>query len=133
MADIGPDTEGDVDMPGIQEPEEDEFTEMTEEMLKEALKEKCGQLERELVAKLKEPVSGRGRFETTSELEVKYGLIREALVREIRDADRWSAVVEGWEALLEVRRQARDLIREQLDDARGHSDSVTSTEPSGSK
>ncbi len=40
-------------------------------------------------------------------------LIREALVREIRDADRWSAVIEAWEALLTVRIKADALIQEE--------------------
>lgn len=36
-------------------------------------------------------------------------LVREALVKEIRDADRWQTVVSAWEALLNVRR----MIKEQ--------------------
>ena len=43
---------------------------------------------------------------------VEAQLICEALVREIRDAERWSAVVEAWEALLKVRHMARDMERE---------------------
>jgi len=39
-------------------------------------------------------------------------LICEALVREIRDASRWSAVVEAWDALLKVRRMANSRIEE---------------------
>ena len=39
-------------------------------------------------------------------------LVREALVREIRDAPRWSAVIEAWHALLSVRRKADALLKE---------------------
>jgi len=39
--------------------------------------------------------------------------IREALVREIRDAQRWSSMVEAWEALLQVRRLAEELKEEE--------------------
>ena len=39
-------------------------------------------------------------------------LVCEALVREIRLASRWSAVVEAWKALLHVRRMAKGLIEE---------------------
>jgi len=46
-------------------------------------------------------------------IESEYQLIREALVREIRDAKRWSAVVEAWDALLSVGRKAKNLIAEQ--------------------
>jgi hypothetical protein len=41
-----------------------------------------------------------------------YQQVREALVREIRDAERWSAVVEAWEALQAVRRRARQMKNE---------------------
>ena len=46
-------------------------------------------------------------------IENEYQLVREALVREIRDAKRWSVVVEAWEALLSVKQQAKSLINEQ--------------------
>lgn len=39
-------------------------------------------------------------------------LIQEELVRQIREADRWSAVVEAWQALLKVRRMAESLEAE---------------------
>lgn len=39
-------------------------------------------------------------------------LVCEALVREIGNAQRWSAVVEAWEALLHVRRMSRDMQAE---------------------
>ena len=45
-------------------------------------------------------------------IEKESQLIRESLVREIRDASRWCAVVEAWEALLSVRRTAKSLIEE---------------------
>ncbi len=45
-------------------------------------------------------------------IEKESQLIREALVREIRDAERWCAVVEAWEALLSVQRKAKSLIAE---------------------
>ena len=38
--------------------------------------------------------------------------IRRALVREIRDARTWIAVVEAWEALLHVKRMAGNMIKE---------------------
>lgn len=41
-------------------------------------------------------------------------LVREAIVREIRDANRWSSVVDAWEALLSVRRKEEDLAAEQI-------------------
>lgn len=44
-------------------------------------------------------------------------LVCEALVREIRDAKRWSAVVEAWEALLAVRRQTRELENDAKEDS----------------
>ena len=40
-------------------------------------------------------------------------LVREALVREIRDATRWVAVVEAWETLLKVIRMAKSLQEER--------------------
>ena len=40
-------------------------------------------------------------------------LICEALVREIRDAQRWSAVEEAWQALLNVRRMSREMAWER--------------------
>lgn len=40
------------------------------------------------------------------------GLIREALVKEIRDAKRWSAIVDAWSALLHVRLRAKSLQEE---------------------
>lgn len=40
-------------------------------------------------------------------------LVCEALVCEIRDAKRWIAVVEAWQALLAVRRMARSLREER--------------------
>lgn len=39
-------------------------------------------------------------------------LVCEALVREIRDASRWSAIVEAWNALLHVRHMSKGLIEE---------------------
>lgn len=42
-------------------------------------------------------------------IEREAALVAEALVREIRDAARWAAVVEAWEALLKVRRMADSL------------------------
>ena len=36
-------------------------------------------------------------------------LVCEALVREIRRAQRWSAVMDGWEALLHVRHMANGM------------------------
>ena len=41
-----------------------------------------------------------------------YTLIREALVREISDAARWSAIEEAWHALLHVRRMAKSMKEE---------------------
>ena len=41
-----------------------------------------------------------------------YYLICEALVRQSRDADRWSAVIEAWEALSNVKRMALELGEE---------------------
>ena len=41
-------------------------------------------------------------------------LIREALVREIRDAKRWQTIEEAWEALLTVRRMADERRAETL-------------------
>ena len=40
-------------------------------------------------------------------------MVREALVREIRDAGRWSAVIEAWDALLKVTRMAKSLQKER--------------------
>ena len=45
-------------------------------------------------------------------IEKESELIIEALVREIRDAGRWCAVVEAWQALLSVRRKAKSLMAE---------------------
>ena len=42
-----------------------------------------------------------------------YGLIRESLVNEIRDASRWSAIVDAWMALLHVRLRAKRLQEEK--------------------
>ena len=42
-----------------------------------------------------------------------YSLIREALVKEIRDASRWSAIVDAWSALLHVRLRAKRLQEEK--------------------
>lgn len=42
-------------------------------------------------------------------LKKEESLICEALVREIAKANRWSAVVEAWYALLRVRLMAKDL------------------------
>jgi hypothetical protein len=42
-----------------------------------------------------------------------YNLIREALVREIRDASRWKGVVDAWQALLNVRIRAMCMQRER--------------------
>lgn len=39
--------------------------------------------------------------------------ICEALVREIANATRWTAVVDAWKALLAVRRMARDMEAER--------------------
>jgi hypothetical protein len=50
-------------------------------------------------------------------------LICEALVREIRDATRWSTMVEAWEALLQVRGVAKSLRKEQ-EHLRGSSQGV---------
>ena len=46
-------------------------------------------------------------------IEQESQLVREALVREIRDASRWSAVSEAWHALLHVRQMSEELIKEQ--------------------
>ncbi len=40
-------------------------------------------------------------------------LVCEALVREIRRAGRWTAIMEACGALLAVRRRAKDMSREQ--------------------
>jgi hypothetical protein len=45
--------------------------------------------------------------------DTEYSLVREALVREIGKADRWSAVVDAWEALLHVRRMAGSMLEER--------------------
>lgn len=47
-----------------------------------------------------------------TEFETESQLVREALVREIRDATRWSAIMEAWGALLNTRRKADALISE---------------------
>lgn len=39
-------------------------------------------------------------------------LIAEALVREIASAQRWSAVVDAWNALLRVRHMSRQMLEE---------------------
>lgn len=41
-----------------------------------------------------------------------YQQIREALVCEIRDAQRWSAIMEAWDALLHVRLMAKQMKEE---------------------
>jgi len=46
--------------------------------------------------------------------ETEESLVCEALVREIALAKRWSAVIEAWDALLKVRRMAKDLKSECL-------------------
>lgn len=51
-------------------------------------------------------------------------LICEALVREIRDASRWSAVVEAWDALLKVRRMSKQLIND-IENPMGMEESTT--------
>ena len=43
-----------------------------------------------------------------------YGLIREALVREIRDAERWATIEDAWGALLTIRSMA-NAMREERD------------------
>ncbi len=43
----------------------------------------------------------------------EYALVREALVREIRDATRWMAVVEAWSALNQVRLMAGHMQAER--------------------
>lgn len=48
-----------------------------------------------------------------SKYKKESSLVREALVREIRDADRWMGVMEAWNALLNVRRMAKNLIEER--------------------
>ncbi len=45
-------------------------------------------------------------------LETESSLIQEALVRRIRDADRWQGVKEAWEALLKVQRVSKDMFDE---------------------
>ena len=42
-------------------------------------------------------------------------LIREALVKEIRDATRWSAIIDAWSALLHVRLRAKRLQEERAE------------------
>jgi len=56
-------------------------------------------------------------------IETEYQLIREALVREIRDANRWHTVVDAWSALLSVRAMAKSLLDEQ----RLHNQSIQPT------
>lgn len=41
-----------------------------------------------------------------------YHLIREALVREMRDAQRWSAIKDAWDALFKVRLMAQQMKEE---------------------
>ena len=45
-------------------------------------------------------------------MAINESLIREAIVREIRDAQRWSAIEEGWQALLHVKQMAKALHEE---------------------
>ena len=47
------------------------------------------------------------------DIGVQSQLIQEALVKRIRDADRWSAVTEAWEALLKVQRMEKDMRTER--------------------
>lgn len=46
-------------------------------------------------------------------LKIQSSLVQEELVRQIRNAKRWSAVVEAWEALIKVRWMANNMIKEQ--------------------
>lgn len=50
----------------------------------------------------------------TDKIDTEESLVCEALVREIRDAKRWSAVLEACEALLSVKAKADNLRREAL-------------------
>ena len=47
-------------------------------------------------------------------VDTECSLVCEALVREIRDAQRWSAVVEAWEALLRVRQQHQERSEPEI-------------------
>ena len=46
-------------------------------------------------------------------LETDYSLVREGLVREIGEADRWSTIMDAWKALLHVRHMATFMLSEQ--------------------
>lgn len=46
-------------------------------------------------------------------IDTEASLVREALVREIHEAKRWSAVVEAWQALLKVREMANSIQNER--------------------
>ena len=52
-------------------------------------------------------------------VEKEEALICEALVREINNATRWSAVIEAWLALLRVRRMASEMKKEENNGRRG--------------
>ena len=52
-------------------------------------------------------------MEVMKEYPESLSLIREALVKEIRDASRWSAIVDAWMALLHVRLRAKRLQEEK--------------------
>jgi hypothetical protein len=53
------------------------------------------------------------RANRANDIQTEEDLICEALVREIGRANRWSARVDAWEALLATRREGESLRQEQ--------------------
>lgn len=47
------------------------------------------------------------------QVESEAALVCEALVREIANAQRWSTVMDAWNAILKVRSMSRDMAEEQ--------------------
>lgn len=54
-----------------------------------------------------------GLLGTESQVRREADLVCEALVREINSASRWTAVVDAWQALVHVRRMAREMEAER--------------------
>ena len=69
------------------------------------------------MATLMEAAVGEVEENKQSNLATNYSLVREALVREIGEADRWSAVMDAWNALLHVRFMARAMLTERIETA----------------
>ena len=68
-------------------------------------------------AKLQREAAG-GRVDAVviqpvDDVKVQARLVKEALVRQIRDAKRWTSIKESWEALLSVERMSKGLIEER--------------------